>query len=64
MPIWMEPQTCPVISSTHACSKLSTVTPLVEYCDINADVQWISDDISDARDPQLWVIGTRLNLYL
>jgi hypothetical protein len=53
-----------VISSTHACSKLSTVTPLVEYCDINADVQWISDDISDARDPQLWVIGTRLNLYL
>ena len=37
--------------------------PLTQYGDISADVQWISDEVRDAQNPHLWVIGTRLNLY-
>lgn len=37
--------------------------PLAQFGDISADVQWISDQVRDAQNPQLWVIGTRLNLY-
>lgn len=37
--------------------------PLAQFGDISADVQWISDEVKDTQNPQLWVIGTRLNLY-
>jgi len=36
--------------------------PLAQFGDVSADVQWISDEVIDAQNPQLWVIGTRLNL--
>lgn len=36
--------------------------PLARCGDISADVQWISDEVIDAQNPQLWVIGTRLSL--
>jgi hypothetical protein len=37
--------------------------PLTQFSDISADVQWISDEVRDAQNPQLWAIGARLNLY-
>lgn len=37
--------------------------PLAQFSDISADVQWISDEVREEHNPQLWVIGTRLNLY-
>jgi hypothetical protein len=37
--------------------------PLTQYGDISADVQWISDEVRDAQNPHLWVIGTRPKLY-
>jgi porin len=38
--------------------------PLADLGDISLDVQWVSDDVRGAENPELWVIGTRLNLYL
>ncbi len=38
--------------------------PLAQFGDISADVQWISDEVrAAASNPELWVVGTRLNLY-
>jgi hypothetical protein len=37
--------------------------PIADFGDISADVQWVSDEVRSAHNPQLWLIGTRLNLY-